>query len=271
MRITKRFKFKNKIQIRLLILIFLIAVISLVFVLNLFARNKNADAVRQDISSNVEKIASFDFSDVKTVEAEIEAKRQAQAIAEAAAEAESQDSTEERNYFEIFSNCVVIGDSITHGLYDYGFLSEFQVVSEIGASVLYSEDTFNSVAALYPKAVFFAFGMNDMGNYNGDEKAFIDQYKSLLTDFKKNTPDTTIFICSITPPAQYAIDATPVLGNYENFNKEIKKMCRKLDIEYIDTTVLLEGHEEFYAGDGIHVSPEFYVLWLELMSLRAGL
>ena len=73
-------------------------------------------------------------------------------------------------YMSKFKGSIVVGDSVTEGLSVYGWLSDDQVFSKIGSSVMTGDDLFSSAAGTYPSTAFFAFGMNDMGNYRGDEK-----------------------------------------------------------------------------------------------------
>ena len=48
-------------------------------------------------------------------------------------------------------------------------------------------------------------------------------------------------------------------------------MCGELGAEYIDNTEILRENPKLYAGDGIHVSPSYYPLWMARMAQAAGL
>ena len=229
----------------------------------IISSNHAAKVQADTIEENIAKISSFDFSDVKAVEEKLTALKEKEAAV--------QSSDGEYDYRSMFSGCMIIGDSITEGLYAYGFLGSDQVMADIGSSIITGSEPFDTAAGTYPKAAFFAFGMNDMGNYSGDAEKFIADYTEALSSFKKQTPDTKIYVCSISKPSEGAIEENQVLGNYKTFNTKIQEMCKKKKFTYIDTVPLLEGHDELYAGDGIHVSPSYYTLWLDLMKKKAGL
>ena len=76
---------------------------------------------------------------------------------------------------------------------------------------------------------------------------------------------------SISKPSDAKIESGGYFYKWEDYNKAIKNMCKKLDIEYIDNTSILKEHPEFYAGDGVHVSTDYYPIWLENMMEKAGL
>lgn len=235
-----------------------------VFIFNVFRINQNADTGGADIEDNIRMVEKVQTASVETTEKAIDK------LGEAAI---SNRSIEDRRAFykKKFSNAIVVGDSLTEGLSVYDWLSEEHVFSEIGASVVSGKGVFKKAAATYPKVVFFAYGMNDMGNYAGDADAFIRQYSKLLKMFRKKTPKTKIYVCSISTPTDGAIKENKPVGHYRAFNKAIKAMCKKERLQYIDTSYILPEHPEFYAEDGIHASTEYYPIWMNLMIKKARL
>ena len=174
-------------------------------------------------------------------------------------------------YMSKFKGSIVVGDSVTEGLSVYGWLSDDQVFSKIGSSVMTGDDLFSSAAGTYPSTAFFAFGMNDMGNYRGDEKAFIKKYKARLKAFHKASPKTKICVCGISAPTDSAMAKNKSISNYKKFNSAIKKMCAKNKYVYIPTADILQKHPELYAGDGIHAQATYYPYWLDRMIEEAEL
>ena len=168
-------------------------------------------------------------------------------------------------YMSKFKGSIVVGDSVTEGLSVYGWLSDDQVFSKIGSSVMTGDDLFSSAAGTYPSTAFFAFGMNDMGNYRGDEKAFIKKYEARLKAFHKASPKTKICVCGISAPTDAAMAKNKSISNYKKFNSAIKKMCAKNKYVYIPTADILQKHPELYAGDGIHAQATYYPYWLDRM------
>lgn len=165
-------------------------------------------------------------------------------------------------YDLMFEGNIVIGDSVSEGLSAYKFLREDQVVSKIGASVMRGEEAVEAAAKAKPKNVFFSYGSNDMGMYSGNAELFAEQYKAIIEEFCKQSPDTRVFVNSIPKPSDEKIASGGQFHKWEEFNAEIKSMCKELDIEYLDNTDILKEHPELYAGDGIHVGPGYYTYWL---------
>ena len=266
----KKRKKKYRVNIRAAIVVVFAIVLAAIFFVDLVRHNHNANVKDEIVEQNVQTVSAFDFGNVVDVDAllsQIDEERAALAAQLAAIEADEAENGP--NYRRIFSGCAILGDSITEGLSVYGFLGEDIVFSGIGAGI--SGDRFLSVASLYPKCAFFAYGMNDMGNYGGDAKAFITDYEACIRDFMAASPSTRVFINSISLPDDYAIANQPVLGNYRTFNSEIEAMCSRLGITFIDTTYILRNDPDLYAGDGIHVSSSYYPIWMDLMREKAGL
>ena len=170
-----------------------------------------------------------------------------------------------------FDSNYIIGDSLTEGLTVYGWLSEEQVGSKVGASVKAGEDLFRQAASKKPEHAFFAFGMNDMGNYSNDEDAFIEAYKGRLETFASGAPDAKIYVCSISIPTESARSKNQYIREYDEFNKAMKAMCKEEGYTFIDSTEILENYPELYAGDGIHVSSKYYPMWLERLFQAADI
>ena len=244
----------------LLIILFLLL---LVFLFNLFKYNRAVRISDAAIKKNRSEVEAMQKGIVTDVE-------KAVAVLDDAA-ADSGTSSTQAFYKKKFRNGIVVGDSLTEGLSVYKWLSEEQVFSMIGGSVATGDDLFASAAKALPENAFFAFGMNDMGNYSGDEKAFIKDYGKRLSEFHKKSPDTNIYVCGLSTPKEDAIEKNSSLGKYKTFNKEIKKMCKKKGYKFIDIMDILPEHSDLYAGDGIHAQSEYYPYWLDLMIKEASL
>lgn len=248
------------------IIAFVVAILlMLVFLFNLFKTNSPVDNLSdKDIKDNIVSIREIAAKEtVDALQAQLNAM-------EESSNKELAESVKSR-FMKKFENCMVVGDSLTEGLPLYGYLTEEQVVSKIGASILHGQDLFEKAASARPTKVFLAFGMNDMGNYSGDEKTFIKQYSKLIDDFSDKSPKTKIFVCSITTPTEDAIKSNSSIGDYAKFNESINKMCKSKKITYIDISKLLPDHPELYEPDGIHADSAYYPLWLDKMSEAAGL
>ncbi len=244
---------------------FCVLVFCVLFIFNLFKFNISAGGSDSDIKASEKLVTEMQSGSVEDIESRVKA------LDDADGSSSSTVNGVKAKYMRKFKDCVVVGDSLTEGLSVYGFLSSGQVFSKIGASVVYGDDLFDGAAALKPKCAFFAFGMNDMGNYSGDEKAFIKRYSELLDRFMKASPNTKVYVCSISTPDKAAISRNSSIGNYKKFNAAIKAMCEKKKIPYIDDAYILADDPSLYAGDGIHAQPAYYPIWLDKMAEAAGL
>lgn len=235
------------------------------FLFNVFRTNSQAKVEDSTIEENLSFIKKYNFSNVADMEKKIDETGGTNNTARKST------GISKLKYKSIFDGCIVIGDSITEGLSAYDFLNEDQVYHKIGASIMKNSDMIDKAAKAYPKAAFFTFGMNDMGNYNGNAQAFTKKYKTCIKNFMKTSPDTKVFVNSISTPSQSARSKNSSLKNYKEFNAEIRRMCQALDITFIENNYILDEHPEYYAKDGIHVSPSYYPIWLNNMILKAGL
>lgn len=176
---------KNKhVQIRnkkYLIFIIVLLIFISIFIINLLRHNSSADYSNRQIRQNLSAISTFDYSKVSTIEDKIRKLE----ITEAKGTFDVTKKLTPEQYKKIFSTSVIMGDSVTEGIVAYGYLGEDHVFCKIGASIINGDEIFSSASKTYPGFAFCAFGMNDMGNYNGDSSAFIQKYKTLIKEFKK--------------------------------------------------------------------------------------
>ena len=241
----------------------LVVLMALVFVFNLFRPNVRASVGDAEIDKNIEQVSSFQTAEVKTIEA---------AVKRIEKDASSGNKDGIRIVFRRrFADSVILGDSLTEGLIVYGWLPKSIVYSDIGGSIVYADDQFKKAAGTLPEEAFFAYGMNDMGNYAGDADAFIAKYKKLLKSFLKVSPETDINVCSITTPTKDAMKGNKTIRNYAKFNKALKAMCKSEGYNYIDVSDILPEHKNLYEGDGIHAKPEYYPYWMKRVCDSAGL
>ena len=145
-------------------------------------------------------------------------------------ERETEQDAEEQPASEKFADCLVLGDSITQGLYEYGVLDQANVQADRGAGVSAGDneklaDHIARAKEMKPSVLFLSYGMNDVGAQNGDADGFIKAYRPVIRDLKKSLPDTKIYVNSILPTAQIAIDQNSVYAKIPEFNQKLKKLC----------------------------------------------
>ena len=185
-----------------------------------------------------------------------------------------EEAADNRSVSEKFADCLILGDSITQGLYEYGVLDEANVqadrgteVSEVSSKKI--EEHIKKAKEMKPEVLFLAYGMNDIEAQNGNASGFVKAYKNVIEDLKESLPDTKIYVNCILPAAQSAIETRPLFANVPKFNQKLKKLCKKEKVTFIDNTDLIK--QEYYADDGIHMSPSYYTKWVDHMAEAAGL
>ena len=111
--------------------------------------------------------------------------------------------------------------------------------------------------------------MNDVKSTNGDVERFVSEYKEVLTTLKEEVPDAHIFVNSIFPVQEKAVEGEPVLEKIPEFNEALKELCDKQTVAFIDNTSLVS--DQYYEEDGEHFKADFYPLWAEHMAEVAAL
>ena len=107
--------------------------------------------------------------------------------------------------------------------------------------------------------------------FSGDAELFVERYREIIEKFRAISPKTKIYVNSIPKPSDAKIAAGGYFYKWEEFNSKVQQMCSEIGAEYIDNTEILRENPQLYAGDGIHVSPSYYPLWMARMAQAAGL
>lgn len=176
----------------------------------------------------------------------------------------------ETNFENLFENSVIMGDSRGEGLTEYNFLSPSSVVAYKGRNVIEAKGDISEVVNLSPSNVFLTYGMNDLQLFD-NSKEFINKYEILIKDIKSKLPSSKIYVTSIIPTTQEAIEKEPNFKHVYSFNKALKEMCKNLNIEFIDVNDSVNSGSNLYEPDGIHFSAKFYDGYLNILKEKANL
>ena len=107
------------------------------------------------------------------------------------AEQDTDQAAEERSAREKFADCLVLGDSITQGLYEYGVLDQANVQADRGTGVSENsseklKEHIDRAKEMKPAVLFLAYGMNDIEAQNGDPAGFAKVYRPVLEELKRS-------------------------------------------------------------------------------------
>ncbi len=170
-----------------------------------------------------------------------------------------------------YQNSVILGDSIAEAILDYRILPKNNVLAIRGRRTDNSQDEINMAISLVPNNVFLCYGMNDLPYCRGNEKRFIEQYKSMILQLKNALPSTRIYVNSIVPMTKKGYQSGKYNKKDKTFNEAMKRMCKELGVVYLDNDYLIDGNASDYECDGIHPKYNFYPKWLNYMAQSAGI
>ncbi|HIZ12696.1 MAG TPA: phospholipase [Candidatus Mediterraneibacter stercorigallinarum] len=213
---------------------------------------------RVDTSAGLEYIQQEEAGDITAIEEKISLLEQ-----------QDNNAEDTRSIKEKFAGAVVLGDSVAEGFLEYDILNASSVAAEIGVHLDELDGQIANVKELSPSVLFLYLGMNDVTATNGDVDSFISEYRAVLTQLKEEVPDAHIFVNSIFPVQEKAIEEEPLLAKIPDYNEALKELCDSQTVAFIDNTSLVE--EQYYEQDGVHFKADFYPIWAQRMAEVAAL
>lgn len=246
----------NKRKKRLLLIGACVAVLILLVALAVWGIRQLVTP-KVDTEQGLSYIRAAESEDITTIEQKIN-------------QLERQDGGEDsRSYKEKFSSSIVMGDSIAEGFSEYDVLNASSVVSKIGVHLYELEEQVQQAADLNPQVIFLALGMNDVIATAGDTEQFLEQYEAVVAQLREAVPNAHIYVNSIFPVQDSAIEKEPELAQISEYNTVLRQMCDDLQLGFIDNTDLVQ--DQYYEEDGVHFKAEFYPLWADRMAEVAAL
>lgn len=145
------------------------------------------------------------------------------------------------------------GDFITkigvgpNSFYNYAF-SEYKINGKTSKGV-------DKVISSDADRIFIMLGMNEI-NWNSTKNT-ISNYRKVLNKIKKKLPKAEIIVLATSPTAEKRVKGVPSIKKVNTYNKEVKKLCGELDIEYYDYTKSFKDSNgylksKYNGGDGCH-------------------
>ena len=159
------------------------------------------------------------------------------------------------NFKRELADTLIVGDSLMNALELYDIIDDANIISKVSANFQHLEECYATIVSNNPKTLVLHYGINMCENSDDRRAAFVSQYTDILERLIKDIPDTKIYISGIFNVSSSAAEKFPCVADYNN---EIKAMCKKLGINYLDNSKCFTGDESFYGTDGIHLKKEFY-------------
>ena len=192
------------------------------------AENENDSVCKE----NVARLQALENSDISQTEEQLQALKQTTGISSGSDASDGSGSTllSDVEIRQVFAGNVIIGDSITESIVEYGYLDTDVVVSKRGLNVGAADDQISTAIALNPSHVFMAFGSNDLEIYGSASSEFIDAYRTQIKKIQTALPDVPIYINCILPITDEAIAQTLILDITLIIMKDLSNSVRKWDV-----------------------------------------
>ena len=165
----------------------------------------------------------------------------------------------------VYDKTVYVGDSIIHGLMDYGFVTSSstkeKVIAKVGVGTkgFYESDMMTSLKKVGTARVFIMLGINSLWSEDSIP-GIIKYYKLIVEDLKESCPDADIVCLSLAPTTSSAKIKN---SNINKYNAALEKMAEECGVSYFDFTSILKDSNGYLmasrAGrDGIHWTKATY-------------
>lgn len=174
-------------------------------------------------------------------------------------------------YRKVFKNVYIVGDSLMDGLRAYNILNSNHLITQVSASLYHLDGNMKKIKKINPPVLILHYGVNMIGTNKKHLSNYISMYTGLVEELQQALPDTRIIISGIFPVDRDVARAKR-FGMIGEYNKALKDMCKKLGVEYMNSSSVLKAHPECYGGDGIHLSKAFYEkYWLRFIIREMGI
>ena len=174
-------------------------------------------------------------------------------------------------YRKVFRNVYIVGDSLMDGLRAYNILNSNHLMTQVSASLYHLDGNVNRIIRINPSVLILHYGVNMIGTNKKHLNNYISMYTGIVEELQDALPDTRIIISGIFP-VDRKIARAKRFGMIDEYNKALVDMCKKLQVEYMDSSSVLKAHPECYGSDGIHLSRAFYEkYWLRFIIKEMGI
>lgn len=174
---------------------------------------------------------------------------------------------------EFFDKIFMVGDSISVGIVNYGFLQPENVFAQIGltpSSVMTTDidevNVYDKALALEPEYICIMLGTNGLSYLSLDYMTHkMDEFIDAL---RQTCPEAGIVLISIPPVTEeHAAEKPENLENISEYNRSIEALAEEKSVIFVDLFSLLQNREGYLAdtfaeNDGLHFKYEAYPVLL---------
>lgn len=183
---------------------------------------------------------------------------------------------------DYFNDAVFIGNSRMQGFILYCGVPELTSYTSVGMTVksYFTKEDFTINGTLMTAAsalentpgfekVYIKLGINELGWVSTDQ--FITAYQEIIEHIYSCNPNALIYVISVLPFAQAAIEKDPTLNmdKVREYNNAIQEMCASYGACYLDVASVFTGEDGYmpydYSFDGVHINVASIKLWLNYL------
>ena len=172
----------------------------------------------------------------------------------------------DRTFYE---NVLMVGDSLSVGLVNYGYLNAENVFAQIGltpASVMTTdineESVYAKASALGPEYICIMLGTNGLSYLTEDYMA--EKTGEFIDALGEVCPESSVILVSIPPVTKaHEQDSPEKISNITTYNEHIRKVAEEKSVIFVNTFPLLldtEGYlaDDYAENDGLHFKAAAY-------------
>ena len=182
---------------------------------------------------------------------------------------------------EFFDNDLFIGDSISTGLFLYGFTDKYNVFAEVGlnpeSALTKAVDGVTcgeKVSAMQPRNIYIMLGTNGLAYLSGSYMA--SKMTELTALLEMACPTAKIYIITIPPvTAAHEAKGNETMALVNAYNSLLKELCAKGGYGCIDLCSELQDENGYLSSlyaeqDGLHFLGAAYIAMLNYVQQCAG-
>ncbi len=173
---------------------------------------------------------------------------------------------------DVYSDVVMCGDSRTLAISTFKVLSADKILAKNGVGLDHLEDYIQKLLSKNPKTVILNYGVNSISEYENGRIELVERYEANIKQLQSMLPDTRIIVAAVFPVMEYFAAEQPRMNYIEDLNLKLLKMCIENNVEFVDSTQVLDRNSYLYNPDGLHFDEEFYrEFWLLDLISTAGI
>lgn len=177
---------------------------------------------------------------------------------------------ERLDYIKLYDGMMIVGDSNIRHLDYYHILETDYYTPYAGKNLEYQANHVKEYVNEKTKKVIFWNGYNIA--YYKDADEYVNDYQNLVDTVKKINSDIEVYVCSLMPATDMAIE-NDLKGEIVHNIYRGKEYDNALEKHFKDNYINIKfiGKQKYYGNDGIHFMPQFYYMFVPYLAYYLNL